>query len=1117
MSWFRSLQGQLTELANEVLNEATDEVADPESELQVVNKKLSETERLLIAEQSKVKQLEERLHEQEQLLSASHAEMDMIAERHRTMILTRDDEIKKLKTELERLQLNTWHGSDVDSGTVEQTIMDLQREVSHWKSLVESESKKASTKKLEECLEEERRKREAEIASLVESHSRSMNEMKEMYEERIIALEGVASSSTSNTDLLDAVLLEKEELLETKRKLEGMVRQRESACPSTTNASATSNMCDDRLEVLDLVERSDVTDLEEKLRDTTAELTQLRATYSEMESKFSEYENLKIQHEELTQAYNDLNEEFEKYKETTTANAQDNNNQDLTRRIDLLKANLIEYEERYEMCKRENLETVAQLERLTGEFERLKTGFADVREQKDSNVTGELSRLQAALEQAKQDRDRLRADVDKFRSTIEGIDVELDTLRASNRRLCQENEELAAVIDDYTKALNNSGKEGANTNDGRCEKVEDCSLQSSLAEVRSAAVDDLHRQLREEVALLHERDRLFSEESRLLAEVNSQLKKQAETDSKKVQLLEEKIALLEEHIKTSLCKHQKEDSIERNQSTASHPSNDEVLVLTEQLREALAANAEKTEECEKLRQQADDLEKEVTVRQSCVDEMIAQTNVLQVQLQIAAETNMQLKQQILEKDRSLNLFNEKLSQKKPESIETASHGEQVLEVCDQSMPDCSGEQIHDSTSSRADNVQSSVNEHDVERVKVLTEYSERLELECSQLKQASLQSDELIKEKAKIVETLTLENEQLRQLATQKHAESVDYFGRLETAVERIAFLEKKLTEKDGCVAESLKEEREAREKCSRELQRLREHLMLVEETSTSEAVEAEKRETELREQIRQLQNSIIAADTDSAKTAQSMKSELTSLQERVTVAEESAADWKCRYEGEKRLHWETSDALVVVRELSADHEREAADASHRNVQLQEKIRELTGTVESLRADMERLSLDKQTVEDLLESAKNSITARQKIVEDLEVQLEEARASSRKSSESYHIDDVTLRQLFLSYFTAPADKRPDIALLLASVLQYPPEDMQKVRQAVSGTTRNSTTSGGISLAEQFIRFLENESESATTAPHLPVAPRELTPGPSLVPPQITLAPSQPSSLDAMLK
>ncbi|VDM68635.1 unnamed protein product [Strongylus vulgaris] len=213
------------------------------------------------------------------------------------------------------------------------------------------------------------------------------------------------------------------------------VKQRESACPSTADASVTA--ADDRLVVLDFVESSgaDVSDLEEKLRDAHSMIAQLQTNISE------------IQHKELAQAYNDLNEEFEKYKEVTSANTQDNNNQDLTRRIDLLKANLIEYEERYEMCKRENLETVAQLERLSGEFERLKTGFADVRDQKDSDMSIEVDRLRIALDQAKQDRDRLRADVDKFRSTIEGIDVELDALRVSNLRLSQENERMGSIID----------------------------------------------------------------------------------------------------------------------------------------------------------------------------------------------------------------------------------------------------------------------------------------------------------------------------------------------------------------------------------------------------------------------------------------------------------------------------------------------------------------------------------------------------------------------------------------------------------------------------------------------------------------------------------------------
>ncbi|EYC30455.1 hypothetical protein Y032_0005g2656 [Ancylostoma ceylanicum] len=1114
MSWLRNLQGQLSELASEVLSEATDEVADPESELQVAKKKLAEAERLLIIEQSKVTALEEKVNEQEQQLSAYQVDIDMVTEQHKTMILARDEEIKKLKTEVERSQLGGWRSSDVDTGSLEQTVMDLQHEVSHWKSLVEADSKKISCAELEKRLEEERLKKEEEIASLVELHTRNMNEMKEMYEERICALEGVASSSTSNTDLLDAVLLEKEELLETKRKLEEMVKQRESACPSTADASVSA--ADDRLVVVDFVERSpaDVTDLEEKLREAQSVISQLRASTSELEAKVAESENLKIQHKELAQAYNDLNEEFEKYKEITVSNNQDNNNQDLTRRIDLLKANLIEYEERYEMCKRENLETVAQLERLSGEFERLKTGFADVRDQKDSDMCIEVDRLRVALEQAKQDRDRLRDDVDKFRSTIEGIDVELDLLRASNQRLSQENERMAAVIDRYNSTFD---AVSAQREAGVGQEVSDA---QPLAGKQSAAFENLNKELREEITMLQERNRLLSEESRLLAEVNAHMKKQEETDSRRTQLLEEKISLLEEHrgeLQTSLRELQEKAS--QNQSNQSTSSTDEVSALTAQLREALAANAEKTEECEKLRQQTDDLEKEVTVRQSCIDEMIAQTNVLQVQLQLAAETNMQLKQQILEKDRSLNTLNEELSRKQPETavsdgLNEPSAGEGTgnndgqllfpLQKCEENDPSVSTDSCGDVPS-----------EQQHSRV-------ECPEMKGSRSDQVLVELEEKLKEKEGVIESLIRENEQLRQVATQKHAESVDYFSRLESTVAQIAVLEQKILDNERQANEALANEQTSRDKLSRELQRLKEHLLLVEETSTTEAVEAEKRETELREQIRLLQNSVTAADSDVVRTTQTMKVELSALQERVVIAEESAEEWRCRFETEKRLRSETNDALaslqIVVRELSADHERESADASHKNMQLQSKIKELTTTVESMRAEMERLSLDKQTVEDLLESAKSAINSRQKIVEDLEVQLEELRASSRLSTESYRIDDATLRQLFLSYFTAPVDKRADIALLLASILEYSPEDMHKVRQAVSGTTSNrQRQSGSVSLAEQFIRFLESESESASTAPHLPVGPREATPGPSIAPPQLNPSTSQPNNLDAVLK
>lgn len=56
-----------------------------------------------------------------------------------------------------------------------------------------------------------------------------------------------------------------------------------------------------------------------------------------------------------------------------------------TEALDSLKANLVEYEERYELCKQEHAETVRQLEKLTTDFEQLRTNLHVSRTATDSN------------------------------------------------------------------------------------------------------------------------------------------------------------------------------------------------------------------------------------------------------------------------------------------------------------------------------------------------------------------------------------------------------------------------------------------------------------------------------------------------------------------------------------------------------------------------------------------------------------------------------------------------------------------------------------------------------------------------------------------------------------
>ncbi|VDN55134.1 unnamed protein product [Dracunculus medinensis] len=107
---------------------------------------------------------------------------------------------------------------------------------------------------------------------------------------------------------------------------------------------------------------------------------------------------------------------------------------------DALRANLIEYEERYELCKAENAETVQQLEKLSIDFDRLRASFED-----------EVEKLRIELDASKIDRERLRADVEKFRSAIGSIDEELNKLRESNERLARDNRAMGESLDKFNE------------------------------------------------------------------------------------------------------------------------------------------------------------------------------------------------------------------------------------------------------------------------------------------------------------------------------------------------------------------------------------------------------------------------------------------------------------------------------------------------------------------------------------------------------------------------------------------------------------------------------------------------------------------------------------------
>ncbi|ULT99064.1 hypothetical protein L3Y34_000424 [Caenorhabditis briggsae] len=1205
---------------------------------------------------AKVESLSSEKEHLEQQLYDAHVEMDAIGSKLNGMVKQRDEEIKKLKNQMEHIEESGWHETtptSFPSATETSQITELRQQIAHWKAKAENgensgipdknQEEMVRISEMERKIEALRQQKEHEIQSIVESHAESMVEMREMYEEKISNMQihpYNASSSTSNADVLDAVLLEKEDLKSTR----------------STNGSDGEGAV-----VVDLGSHDELVD--ERIRHMEHELERAKIDKMDVQRSLeSKLEGLQEQNKELADAYTELNTEFEQFKQQN--NVVVNANSDLNRRIDSLKANLIEYEERYELCKKENAETVAQLERLSNDFARLRTGVANVSQRRDDcdlMVNEEVEKLRNALDESRSERERLRDDVQRFQVAVGEIDVELEKLRAANRQLLEENNALTENLtryDETMKSIISSSEEDIGKFREQFHEIQE--NHKKQREAMNAENDAL----REETEAIKRQRDILMEESTLLKDVNEKLKTKTSAEEEKNRLLQEKSDLLEQCLskeraeraayneKSEEAKRETEAKILNSDCDGNLENENSVLKL--QLKEALDANAEKTDECEKLIIENRSLEREVDLRQNCVDEMIAQTNTLQMQQESMSTQNKTLQTQILAHERSIVQLEERLAEEQERSDELAKKTKRLEEVIvggDSSGKD--GDDENDDEQSRGSEAKSeelvkfkryvaelqtklSETENELKLIKEqkaaenteAAEIRENLERNLfeaekvdkelldgiearvkdmeGELKQRVDQVDQLKAEKAQLqksiaemseklekadekerlqehlqkpaestpedtttieelrgaVSSLQKENEQLKETLQNPPTTSPEDTTRIEELRAAVSSLQKEneqlketlqtlqttspedtttIEELRGAVLalqqenehlkgvaktqyeenvkyyeqfqamaqhnqeiqDQLNRNNEQNEKRAKELARLREHLMIVEENSTREAVEAEHRETELRERVKVLEAKGHQVEEGASESNQQYQVQIASLTAQLESSQKTTNDWKRRFDSEQKSREQTQEALAslqnVVRELSIDHERDSATASHRNLELQTTISNLTEEIAQIREEMDRQSIGRQAAEEESERRQLQLESKQKIIEDLENQIEELR-SPKKPTDSYRIDDSTLRQLFLSYFSSESSKKADIALLLANILEYPPDEMDKFKSAVRQSVgqqqqssfwglsaRNSPSpSPGGSIADQFIRFLEIESESSRTAPHLPL-------------------------------
>jgi hypothetical protein len=82
------------------------------------------------------------------------------------------------------------------------------------------------------------------------------------------------------------------------------------------------------------------------------------------------------------------------------------------------------------------------------------------------------------------------------------------------------------------------------------------------------------------------------------------------------------------------------------------------------------------------------------------------------------------------------------------------------------------------------------------------------------------------------------------------------------------------------------------------------------------------------------------------------------------------------------------------------------------------------------------------------------------------------------------IDLLLVKNLVVGYMCAPNDKKPDVVPLLAAVLEFNKDDMQRVQQGGNSgwlAYIRGHQAPNYSITAQFIKFLEAEAAESTTS------------------------------------
>ncbi|KRY84391.1 Thyroid receptor-interacting protein 11 [Trichinella pseudospiralis] len=502
-------------------------------------------------------------------------------------------------------------------------------------------------------------------------------------------------------------------------------------------------------------------------------------------------------------------------------------------------------------------------------------------------------------------------------------------------------------------------------------------------------------------------------------------------------------------------------------------------------------------------------------------------------------------------------------------VRTEEYSNKVVEELQTEIAALGQKMIENETNSAAQlqNIQNELNNCKGTALQ-LAEENAQLRNQLSDTSASTVASTEQLKQ---IISTLEAEKQELILLINQKHEESVHYHQELQNAMATfeawkeqqalqqasytnqeesatVKRLNQQLAEKDAQIerltknvdeqlnmaiqakdrataelaavrlhSETLQEQvtflEEAKRRSFSEVERLKSHLVELEQTYSEEACRAEDRETDLRKRLRELEDQLNITlqeaqqkNFDSEKEIEELRSlqnamstELNTANSQINIlCSELENSQKSVYSLQNVLEafQKVMNVVVVVaidRESSLNQQSEASRL---------EIEYLKAEIDTAQAANQALQTKVQQYEEMNQRVcelQSALCAKENSLSDLQTQLRERDRRLLNMEKELHqlqhvrdgkIDKDVLKNLFLGYLTAPVNKKAEVAHLIGSILSFSADEFEKVENSVGGgggatgwlqllrlggTGSDVKTSSSQSLAAEFVKFLQMES------------------------------------------